>query len=85
MPLYDLDCRSCGCRFEALVRAQDPHPVCPSCGRADLDRLPATFAVSSAESRQAAATKARQKASAVAHRDNAALERELEAHRREDH
>lgn len=85
MPLYDFDCRACGRRFEALVRSQDPQPVCPACGGADLERLPSAFAATSREKLQAAATKARRKAAAVAHRDNAAVERELEEHRREDH
>ena len=85
MPLFDFGCRSCGHRFEALVRAQDPPASCPACGAADLERLPSAFAVSSPDLRQAAATKARRNAAAQAHRDNAALEREVEAHRREDH
>jgi putative FmdB family regulatory protein len=85
MPLFDFDCRSCGRRFEALVRAQDPPPACPACGGADLERVPSAFAVSSADLSQAAAAKARRKAATQAHRDNAALERELETHRREDH
>lgn len=85
MPLFDFDCRSCGHRFEALVRQQDPAPVCPSCGSADLERLLSLFATSTPESRQAAATKARKKAAAEAHRDNRAIAREQEEHRREDH
>jgi len=85
MPLFDFDCRACGHRFEALVRRQDPPPVCPSCGSADLERLPSQFATSTPESRQAAATQARKKAAARAHRDNAATAREEETHRREDH
>ena len=85
MPLYDFACRACGRRFEALVRTQDPPPMCPDCGSGNLDRLPSLFAATSAEKLQAAATKARKKAAAVAHRDNAAIERELEEHRREDH
>ncbi len=85
MPLFDFDCRSCGHRFEALVRRQDQAPVCPSCGSDDLERLPSLFATSTPESRQTAAKKARQKAASQAHRDNAAIAREEETHRREDH
>lgn len=85
MPLFDFDCRSCGHRFEALVRPQDGAPACPSCGSADLERLLSLFATSTPESRQAAAKKARQKAASRAHRDNAAIAREEESHRREDH
>jgi len=85
MPLFDFDCRSCGHRFEALVRRQDAEPVCRVCGSADLERLPSAFAVSSADLRQAAATKARRKAATEGRRQTAALDREAEAHRREDH
>jgi hypothetical protein len=44
-----------------------------------------TFAVSSPDRTRAFADSKRRKAAAVAHRDNAAVERELEAHRKEDH
>jgi putative FmdB family regulatory protein len=85
MPLYDFDCRSCGHRFEALVRRQDAPPACPTCGGVDLDRLVSSFAVSSADQRQASATKARRKAAVAGRRQTAALDREAETHRREDH
>jgi putative FmdB family regulatory protein len=85
MPLYDFRCRGCGHDFEALVRRQDPPTACPSCGSADVDRQMSVFAVSSSERTRASADKARKKAAATAHRDNVALERELEAHRTEDH
>jgi putative FmdB family regulatory protein len=85
VPLFDFTCQSCQHTFEALVRAQDGAPVCPSCGGADLQRHLSTFATSSAESRQAAATRARRKADAQGRLDNVAREREAEAHRREDH
>jgi putative FmdB family regulatory protein len=38
MPIYEYACKSCGQRFEALVR-RDEVPACPSCGAAELDRL----------------------------------------------
>ncbi|HSG00751.1 MAG TPA: zinc ribbon domain-containing protein [Vicinamibacterales bacterium] len=85
MPLYDFDCRACGRRFEALVRSHDRATACPGCGATDLERLPSSFAVSSADSRQASATKARQKAAAEGRRETAARHREAETHRREDH
>ena len=85
MPLYDFVCRACGHTFEALVRPQSPDVACPSCGAADAEKQPSTFAVSSAERTRGFADAARRKAASVAHRDNTALERELEEHRREDH
>lgn len=85
MPLYDFVCRACGHAFEALVRPQHPDTACPSCGSADVERQLSTFAFSSAERTRTFADAKRKKAAAVAHRDNAALERELEEHRREDH
>jgi putative FmdB family regulatory protein len=86
MPLFDFRCRGCGHEFEALVRPQDPAgPRCPSCQGADLERMLATFAVSSAELTRAAATKKRRKEAAVARRDNIAMDIEAERHRTEDH
>lgn len=35
MPIYGYACRSCGDRFETLVRASET-PACPSCGSVDL-------------------------------------------------
>ena len=86
MPLFDFQCRACGRQFEALVRPQDTEgPRCTSCGSADLERLLATFAVSSAEQTRAFATKKRRKEAAVARRDNIAMDIEAERHRTEDH
>ena len=84
MPIYDFRCKACGHEFEALVRHNDT-PACPACRSGDLERLLSTFAVSSAERTRAAATRARKKAAASAARDNIAMERESEMHRREDH
>lgn len=61
MPIYDFHCRTCGERFEALVRPQDAAPQCPSCQGADLERLLSGFAVSSAEKSAAAALGARKR------------------------
>lgn len=37
MPIYDYQCKDCGQRFEALVRA-GATPACPQCGSTSLDR-----------------------------------------------
>jgi len=49
MPLYEYQCKTCGHRFEALVY-RSAHPVCPSCGSQDLERLLSAFAVSGSAS-----------------------------------
>jgi putative FmdB family regulatory protein len=88
MPLFDFRCRACEHEFETLVRAAsygDPAASCPSCGAADPERLLSTFAVSSREKRQSAADAKNKKAASSARRDNAALEREADDHRHEDH
>jgi putative FmdB family regulatory protein len=84
VPIYDFQCKGCGHEFEALVRNNDT-PACPSCQSGDLERLLSTFAVSSEERTRAAAASSRKKAAATAARDNIAMERESEMHRREDH
>ena len=61
MPLYDFQCRACGHEFEALVRAGEESPACPSCTGRDIERLLSTFAVSSAEKTQAAARDSRKR------------------------
>jgi len=47
MPLYEYRCNACKEEFEALVRAQDPAPACPSCKSADLEKLITAAAMSS--------------------------------------
>ena len=84
MPIFDFECRSCGHEFEALV-LHNTVAECPSCHGRDLERRFSSFAVSSAEKTQAAATKARTKAATTAREDNEALEREINEHRHEDH
>ncbi len=44
MPLFDFACRSCGQRFEDLVRG-DETARCPACESVDLEKLLSTFAV----------------------------------------
>lgn len=88
MPLFDFRCRACGGRFESLVRPPsygDPPTACPSCGSQDLERLLATFAVSSAEKTRAAAAAKTKKAAEVGRQESAAELRDQEHHRREDH
>jgi putative FmdB family regulatory protein len=59
MPIFEYSCRSCGHQFEALVRGRDV-PVCPSCGKADLERL-FSLPVVRSESTKAKALKAAKK------------------------
>lgn len=41
MPLFDFECRTCGKRFEQLLRRtdRDEDVACPDCGRTDAKRL----------------------------------------------
>ncbi|HXD72150.1 MAG TPA: zinc ribbon domain-containing protein [Vicinamibacterales bacterium] len=47
MPLYEYLCKACNQEFEALVRAQDPAPACPSCKGTDLEKLITAAAMAS--------------------------------------
>lgn len=85
MPLFDFRCRACEHVFEVLVRPGSAAPSCPQCQGTDLERLLASFAVSSAEKTRAAATVKRAKEAHTARRDNIAMDREIAAHRKEDH
>jgi putative FmdB family regulatory protein len=84
LPIFDFECRSCGREFEALV-LHNTVAECPACHGRDLERRFSSFAVSSSEKTQAAATKARKKAATTARCDNEAMEREINEHRNEDH
>jgi putative FmdB family regulatory protein len=84
VPLFDYRCRACGHTFEALV-LHGRQPACATCQSADLEKLPSTFAPSSAERTRAAATAQRRRAAAIGAQENMATEREADAHRREDH
>jgi putative FmdB family regulatory protein len=84
MPLYDFDCKACGRRFEALVRTGSV-PACPACQSTDLHRHLSTFAVSSADRTQQFAAKKRKREADSFSRDQHAMEREMEQHRKEDH
>jgi putative FmdB family regulatory protein len=87
MPLFDYRCAACGHTFEALVRPNgDGTPdACPECGAGTLDRLPSMFASTSREQRQAAADKKRHAEARIGREETAAREREVDAHRHEDH
>jgi putative FmdB family regulatory protein len=41
MPLFEYVCKTCDGQFEVLVRTatSDPHPACPTCGSAEVDKL----------------------------------------------
>lgn len=88
MPLFDFRCQSCSCEFEVLVRPAsygDPTPACPACGATKLERLLSTFALSSREKTQAAAAAKNKKAAEIGRKDTAAMDREIDHHRHEDH
>ncbi len=39
MPIYDINCRTCGKNSEVLVLSSNDRLVCPACGSADTARL----------------------------------------------
>jgi putative FmdB family regulatory protein len=39
MPIYEFECEGCGARFEELVSAEAPAPLCQACGAARGRRL----------------------------------------------
>ena len=62
MPLFDFVCRNCDHEFETLVRSQDTEPpTCPACGGRDLEKQLSTFAVDTADQRQASALDSRRR------------------------
>lgn len=88
MPLFDFRCLSCAHEFEKLVRPAsygDAAPSCPACGGTQLERLLSTFALSSREKTQAAAAAKNKKAAEIGRQDTAAMDREIDHHRHEDH
>lgn len=88
MPLFDFRCQSCAQEFERLVRPPsygDPAPKCPACGSEQLERLLSTFALTYREKTQAFADAKNKKAAAIARADTAAMDREIDHHRHEDH
>jgi putative FmdB family regulatory protein len=85
MPLFDFRCQSCAVEFETLVRPADPAPACPVCGSENLEKLLSIFAMSSRERTQSFADAKNKKAAAIARADTAAMDREIDHHRHEDH
>jgi putative FmdB family regulatory protein len=39
MPIYEFECQQCGARFEELLGAGAPEPVCERCGAMSVQRL----------------------------------------------
>ena len=65
MPLYEFKCRSCGLKFDELVRLGET-PQCPNCADAGPERLFSTSAgVSTERSRKRAAGVARRAAGRI--------------------
>ena len=88
MPLFDYRCESCAHQFEVLIRPAsygDPAPACPACGSGKIERQLSTFAMSSRERTQGFADAKNKKAAAIARADTAAMDREIDHHRHEDH
>lgn len=85
MPLFDFRCRACGHEFEVLVLNGTPPVECPKCHEGEPEKQLSVFASTSREQRQTAANAQSRKAATQGHKDNAAVERETEQHRREDH
>jgi putative FmdB family regulatory protein len=84
MPLYDYKCRSCGHRFEELVRLGDT-PECPACHARDPERLfSMTAAVSTDKTRKRSHGQARRAAQAV-RREKDHAQREYERNYIKEH
>ncbi|MBN2439252.1 MAG: zinc ribbon domain-containing protein [Deltaproteobacteria bacterium] len=32
MPIYEYECKSCGCLFERIMKVGEEVPACPACG-----------------------------------------------------
>jgi putative FmdB family regulatory protein len=78
MPLYEYECRGCGCRFETLVRGSVV-AACPACQGTDLERILSLFSVDSEGTRKAALAQGRHRV-AREQRDKAIAEREAFDH-----
>lgn len=83
MPIYDFKCRSCGRRFEELLKLGQT-PNCPSCGGNDLEQLVSMPAVSTEGSRQRSFAKARERAGKV-HKEQKHAQAEYERNYLKDH
>jgi putative FmdB family regulatory protein len=52
MPIYEFVCRSCGLRFEALVRlGKDGEVGCQACGGKEVRKLVSSFGIGGGGSR----------------------------------
>jgi putative FmdB family regulatory protein len=52
MPLYEFGCKTCGQRFERLVRAgTEKDVVCDACGSADVKKMISCFGIGGGSSR----------------------------------
>ncbi len=57
MPIYEFICRSCGCRFEALVGLGKENSVrCDSCRSADIRKRLSSFGIGGGGRLKAAST-----------------------------
>jgi putative FmdB family regulatory protein len=43
MPIYEFKCRSCGKEFEELVLNKSAEVLCPSCGKANIEKWMSSF------------------------------------------
>lgn len=68
MPIHEFACRTCGHRFETLVRGGIEPATCPSCQAQDLERL-LSFPTVQSEGARALALKAAKKRDAAQARD----------------
>lgn len=66
MPIYEFECHSCGTHFEQLVlpwiaesMKNGQSPECPKCHATDVARLVSECAISSEQTRQSNAQKAK--------------------------
>jgi putative FmdB family regulatory protein len=79
VPIYEYACRSCGHKFEALIRGTSATPACPECNSSDLERLLSLPSVKS-DSTHARALSAAKKRDAKQAYERVNTQREYEAH-----
>jgi putative FmdB family regulatory protein len=71
MPIFEYACRSCGERFEVLVRTGSK-PACPKCAGVDLEKLLSLPAIKSETTHGAAMAAAKSRDTKQAREKNAA-------------
>jgi len=83
MPIYEFRCRRCGRQFETLVRGAAAE-VCEQCTSTDLERLPSSFAASSAAIRKATLKAVRERGARLReeqrHDDHRSMHRHMNDH-----